>query len=524
MSNDSCVDSCLKTYLPPRVTLTDANNEYYSLIEQGLGPRLVLKTLVEGRNIDIVEGPTGSLIINATTNLEDVTLNDTGAGMSLINDGTGPYFLIKKLIPGNDIDITEGFPDGNLIINSTVDLQNVRLLDTGSGTSLVSNGTGPNLEIKSLVAGNDMDIINGPTGSLTINSLVDLQDVRLLNTGSGTSLVSNGTGPNLEIKSLVAGNDMDIIDGPSGSLTINSLVDLQDVRLLNTGSGQSLVSNGTGPNLEIKSLVAGNDITITDGPTGSLTINSLVDLQDVKLLNTGSGQSLVSDDTGPNLGIKSLVAGSRMSITSSATALTLQSLSQINNLGGGAPLVTNGIGPIMNIKSLLGSNSIIIDGSNPNTITISQVDLEPLIAFNMYSASLPFDIPNNVNRQITLDAGVPAFTWGTHTPGTNSITILQTGSYLMDYNFQSTLGSATVQFSVAKNNSVDITGAQITMDFGTQYGVGQPGGPINTVNYRNLTLVENYVAGDIIYFWIGSTNVSDPQFINVGNISMKRLY
>jgi hypothetical protein len=472
MSNDSCVDSCLKTYLPPRVTLTDANNEYYSLIEQGLGPRLVLKTLVEGRNIDIVEGPTGSLIINATTNLEDVTLNDTGAGMSLINDGTGPYFLIKKLIPGNDIDITEGFPDGNLIINSTVDLQNVRLLDTGSGTSLVSNGTGPNLEIKSLVAGNDMDII----------------------------------------------------DGPSGSLTINSLVDLQDVRLLNTGSGQSLVSNGTGPNLEIKSLVAGNDITITDGPTGSLTINSLVDLQDVKLLNTGSGQSLVSDDTGPNLGIKSLVAGSRMSITSSATALTLQSLSQINNLGGGAPLVTNGIGPIMNIKSLLGSNSIIIDGSNPNTITISQVDLEPLIAFNMYSASLPFDIPNNVNRQITLDAGVPAFTWGTHTPGTNSITILQTGSYLMDYNFQSTLGSATVQFSVAKNNSVDITGAQITMDFGTQYGVGQPGGPINTVNYRNLTLVENYVAGDIIYFWIGSTNVSDPQFINVGNISMKRLY
>ena len=475
MSNHhSCntCDSCSKTYLPPRVTLTDANEEDYSLIEQGLGPRLVLKTLVEGRNIDIVEGPTGSLTINATTNLEDVTLNDTGTGISLIDDGTGPFFIIKKLIPGNDINIAPVGTSGNLIINS----------------------------------------------------LVDLEDVQLISTGAGQSLVSYGTGPNLVTKSLVGGTGISIANSPTGSLTINNTVDLQYVRLLSTGSGQSLVSYGTGPNLVTKSLIGGTGISIANSPTGSLTINNTVDLRNVLLLSTGTGETLVSNGTGPNLAVKNLIAGSRMSITPSANSLTLQSLSQINNLGAGAQLVTNGLGPIMNIKSLLGTNRIIIDGSNPNTITISQVDLEPLIVFNVLTGATGLDLNNNENIQILLSAGSTGFTWGSHVPNTNAITILQTGSYLIDFNFQTSLNSATVQFAVNVNNNT-VNGAQTTMDYGAQYGVGQTGGPINAVNYRNLTLVENYTAGNILYFWMGSTNVDQSQAtFNVGNISIKRLY
>lgn len=133
----------------------------------------------------------------------------------------------------------------------------VTLTSAGGTESLVYTGSGPNLELKALVAGSGVSLVSTPT-TMTINGTgtnIELQSV-----GSGTSIVSAGTGPNLAVKSLVAGSGI-VLGSTASDITVAA--DGTNVTLSSTGAGVSLVTDGAGPDMAIYGLTAGSNISVT---------------------------------------------------------------------------------------------------------------------------------------------------------------------------------------------------------------------------------------------------------------------
>ena len=88
--------------------------------------------------------------------------------------------------------------------------------------------------------------------------------------GGTQSLVIEGTGPNLTMAGLTAGDNVTLSYSEDTGVTIASSGGSSVTTLGSTG-GTSLVSNGTGPALEILGLTAGANITLTPGEE-SITI------------------------------------------------------------------------------------------------------------------------------------------------------------------------------------------------------------------------------------------------------------
>jgi hypothetical protein len=107
--------------------------------------------------------------------------------VSIISDGLGPFFSLYKIAAGSDINITEN--GGALTITSTAAMINVTLQDSGPGSSLIINGIGPNLDIKTLVEGPGVTFIDDGV-SLTINANSSAAELQNVNGNSGV-LVSN---------------------------------------------------------------------------------------------------------------------------------------------------------------------------------------------------------------------------------------------------------------------------------------------------------------------------------------------
>lgn len=141
----------------------------------------------------------------------------------------------------------------------------------------------------------------------------------LSSAGGDETLVVDGTGPDLEIKGLTAGSNVTISD-ETDYLEISATF---DTVTLTSGTGdESLVSDGTGPDLEIKALSEGSNITLTsDGETVTISADS----GDVTLTSGTGDESLVSDGTGPALEIKALSEGDNITLTSDSDTVTISS-------------------------------------------------------------------------------------------------------------------------------------------------------------------------------------------------------
>lgn len=95
------------------------------------------------------------------TTPQATTLSDTGAGSSLITNGVGPALSIRKLAAGSNITLVQNPND--VTIHASVPAPTVTTLsDSGAGASLIINGTGPALTIKKLVAGSNISLVQNP--------------------------------------------------------------------------------------------------------------------------------------------------------------------------------------------------------------------------------------------------------------------------------------------------------------------------------------------------------------------------
>ena len=362
-----------------------------SIVKYGIGPSLETKGLVAGAGIILT--PIGNTDITIAATGSAVTLSSAGSAPStntLVNTGVAPNLKVKGLVAGTGITISSTSND------LTINTQTTTLSNAGSGNSLVKNGTGPSLSVRGLIAGSGINITLTGNTDYTINSNVVVPTVTLSSVGSGTTLVNDGTGPTLATKSLIAGNNVSFLV-TSTDITVNAIVPTPTTTTLSSvGSGVTLVNDGVGPTLATKSLIAGNNVTfVTTG--NDITINGSVPT--TSLSSVGLGATLVNDGVGPALATKSLIAGNNISFTISSNDITINgnvptptptTLSSAGSGIGTTTLVNDGVGPSLAVKGLIAGNGITFI-TTANDITM----IANSMVTNLTSAGTGVSLVNN---------------------------------------------------------------------------------------------------------------------------------
>lgn len=107
-----------KKDVDPVITLSTAGGDE-TLVNDGLGPNLVVKGLTAGTGINLISN-NNEIEISASDIDPQVTLSSAGGTDTLVNNGSGPNLVVKGLTPGPGISLT---PSGTDIqISATGDL------------------------------------------------------------------------------------------------------------------------------------------------------------------------------------------------------------------------------------------------------------------------------------------------------------------------------------------------------------------------------------------------------------------
>jgi hypothetical protein len=200
-----------------------------------------------------------------------VTLISGGTGTSLVMDGLGPDLVIKSISTGPGITFTE--LDGNIQIGSFD--ASITLAGAGTtGQDIVADGTGPALLVKNLVAtGTGLSITSDENNNIIFENTSPASSVTLAGAGNtGQDIVADGVGSALFVKNLVAtgtglsitsdGNNNIIFENtsPASSVTLSNAVGPSSAQLVQP-------SPDFGPALVVKTLTSGTGITMTQSPT-----------------------------------------------------------------------------------------------------------------------------------------------------------------------------------------------------------------------------------------------------------------
>jgi hypothetical protein len=131
--------------------------------------------------------------------------------------------------------------------------------------------------------------------------------------------------------------------------------------VINGGIGESLVIGPVGYDTELKGLVAGSNITLTPSAT-DITISSAS--TNVTLTSAGAGNTIVVDDVGPSLSVKSISAGVGIVLTPTANDISITSTgsSPFQQIGAEITPVT------ATTTSLVGGLTNQIDASSKNAL------------------------------------------------------------------------------------------------------------------------------------------------------------
>lgn len=154
--------------------------------------------------------------------------------------------------------------------------------------------------------------------------------IAVSNVGSGMELLVNEGSVQQSViaKSVKAGNNVSITDDGS-SLTINALNNTGGVSggivdVVNLGSGAGVVAGVSGTTLLLKSIQAGSGVTI-DTTANEITINATAGGggEANTASNAGTGVGIFKAKTGVDLALKSLVAGPNITLAAGANDITI---------------------------------------------------------------------------------------------------------------------------------------------------------------------------------------------------------
>jgi hypothetical protein len=176
--------------------------------------------------------------------------------------------------------------------------------NVGGGIEVFKNGE---CNFRTLVGSSDINIIqNTDTIVIDYNGTAGGDTTVCTNVGVGTGLICRGG--NVDIKSLIQGSGITITNNADDITITNASPD--NTSCVNVGSGLGVYASGE---CIFNSLIAGTGITITD-TTDDLTFAS-------QCANTGTGEAICESSNN----INSLIAGSGIDITDTTGDLTISS-------------------------------------------------------------------------------------------------------------------------------------------------------------------------------------------------------
>jgi hypothetical protein len=421
-----------------------------TLVNDGVGPAIATKALLPGTGISLGSNSTDITITNADP-ASAVTF--ANAGVALGNEGVvasssaAPTFKTKGLVAGAGIGITSDGTDITITNlggggGGGVTLDSV---GTGGSQSLVFHGTGPDLTILGLRAGTGLTITTPGTDSLTITNSSPATGVVLANGGSGETLVAlgGGTGPSLSTKGVLAGVGIGL-SSTSTDLTITNSDPGSAVTLASAGGSQSLVVNGGAPfPLTTRGLTAGTGVTLTTPTTSAVLVTNSSPASAINFTTAvgSTGSSLVNTNATPTLRTMGLLAGGGISLGSNATDVTITntdgaSTVNLSSAGGSQTLVSNGTGPNLSVLGLTAgtgitfttsASAITVTNSSPYT-SVSLQNMTGMAGASVLASSPQTPNPNLYTKGILAGTNIAVTTSASDITISTASTVSFTGN------------------------------------------------------------------------------------------------
>jgi hypothetical protein len=199
----------------------------------------------------------------------DVHLNPVAgaAGTTLIADGVGPIMTLKSVVAGTGITLTTNGTDLSVANSYAGNATTLEKVAGASGLSLVANDLGPTLTIKGLVGGLSTAITTAGSNDIQIanNGLDGINNLRINNSGSNSAAASGTNAFALGHATSASNNYSGLISTSDDSVTIHSNT-ANSILLATADSGTyaplaHMVAKGTGA-LDGYFMMAGTALTI----------------------------------------------------------------------------------------------------------------------------------------------------------------------------------------------------------------------------------------------------------------------
>jgi hypothetical protein len=241
--------------------------------------------------------------------------------------------------------------------------------NVGTGVGVYRNQSGSNLVFKSLVSAGSITITPG-TDVITISSSGESNTAS--NAGSGVGIFKGKVVADLVFKSLVAGTNISLTPG-TNTITIDSSGEANTAS--NAGSEVGIFKGKVLQDLVFKSLKAGTGITLTPD-TDTISIDSSGEANTASNLDSGTGKyGWFVSKVGTNLGFRALSVGGTLSLSATATLITITSNAEVNtasNAGGEVGIFKGKVLQDLVFKSLkAGTNITLTPGTDTITIDAS---------------------------------------------------------------------------------------------------------------------------------------------------------
>lgn len=259
----------------------------------------------------------------------------------------------------------------NVNVNPITNAVTVSHADTSTVANVSSDNSG-NTFIQDVFF--TFDTFGHVTGASVVPA--SIIEASLTSAGGTESLVNDGVGSTLATKGLTAGTGISL-SSTGTDITITNTATASSVTLSSAGTGpsNSLVNDGVGPAIAVKGLIAGTGVSFTSTLT-DITVNNTDPGSAVSLSNAGgsSSESLVNDGVGAALATKGLIAGTGISLSSTASDITITGSSlakystSVNLPGAGQVTITH------NLNTLAVIVSVSEDGVLPNNALLQGPD------------------------------------------------------------------------------------------------------------------------------------------------------
>lgn len=269
--------------------------------------------------------------------------------------------ILASILAGPGIVVSPNSLTGTVTISHADTSAVANLFSDNSGNSFIQDifftfdtyghVTGASVVAGSVIPPNDFDEVRIAVDSgYTWGAANDSTNPQIAEVPSDTITFVAGTGVNL-YTSTVPGVDAVRIENASPASSVS---------LASAGGSQTLVNDGAGPALATKGLTPGTGISLTGSAT-DVTITNTDPGSAVTLANAGvvGNYNLVSDGVGPALAVKGLLPGQGVALTDTGTDIQISIVDSVPtkytqsiDLTGGPIIVTHNLATFDIILSL----------------------------------------------------------------------------------------------------------------------------------------------------------------------------